>query len=240
MYKLTPIGSRKLESKLKLEEISGALKQMKNNKCPGVDGFLEEFFKTFWDKLKYFVLRTLNFAFDTGELSVSLRTCVISCLPKGDKPRKFLKKWRPIWLLSVLYKIASTAIANRLKTILIKLISDTQSGFISGRFIGENTRLVYDIMHYLEKNQLASLLMLVDFQKAFDSVSWLFLNNVLKFYNFGRDFLSMDNCFQYKYLSFNSSVWSFILYFLPYIEDVNKVTPSLHIYFYFLHKFCIL
>ena len=58
----------KLESKLKLEEVGSALKQMKNNKCPGVAGFLEEFFKTFWDKLKYFVLRTLNFAFDTREL----------------------------------------------------------------------------------------------------------------------------------------------------------------------------
>ena len=176
---------------------------MKNNKCPGVNGFPAEFFKIFWDKLKYFVLRTLNFAFDTGELSVSLRTCVISCLPKGDKPRKFLKNWRPISLLSVLYKIASTAIANRLKTVLIKLISDTQSGFISGRFIGENTRLVYDIMHYLEKNKLPGLLMLVDFQKAFDCL---------------------------------------VTYpiFLPYIEDVVKVTLLLHIYFYFLHKFCIL
>ena len=98
----------------------------------------------------------------SGELSVSLRTCVISCLPKGDKSRKFLKNWQPISLLSVLYQIASTAIANRLKTVLIKLISDTQSGFISGRFIGENTRLVYDIMHYLEKNKLPGLLMLVD------------------------------------------------------------------------------
>ena len=193
IYKLTPTESMKLEGKLKLEEISNALKQMKNNKCPGVDGFPAEFFKTFWDKLKYFVLRALNFAFDTGELSVSLRTCVISCLPKGDKPRKFLKNWRPISLLSVLYKIASTAIANRLKTVLIKLISDTQSGFISGRFIGENTRLVYDIMHYLEKNKLPGLLMLVDFQKAFDSVSWIFLNNVLKFYNFGRDFCHWIN-----------------------------------------------
>ena len=52
---------------------------------------------------------------------------------------------------------------------------------------------MYDIMHYLEKNQLPGLLMLVDFQKAFDSVSWLFLNNVLKFYNYGRDFCHWIN-----------------------------------------------
>ena len=233
IYKLTPTESMKLEGKLKLKEISIALKQMKNSKCPGVNGFPAEFFKTFWDKLKYFVLRVLNFAFDTRELSVSVRTCVIGCLPKGDKPRKVLKNWRPISLLSVLYKITSNAIANRLKTIPIKLISDTQSGFISGRFIGENTRLVYDIMHYLEKNQLPGLLMLVDFQKPFDSVSWLFLNNALRFYNFGRDFC-------HKNIQASILQCGHLSYFLPFIEDVDKVTLSLHIYFYFLHKFYIL
>ena len=92
----------KLEGKLKLEEISSALKQMKNNKCPGVDGFPAEFFKISWDKLKYFVLHALNFAIDTGELSVSLKTCVINCLKK-DKTRNFLKNWWPIYL-SVLYR----------------------------------------------------------------------------------------------------------------------------------------
>ena len=80
---------------------------MKNNKCPGVDGFPAEFLKIFWGRIKYFVLRGLNYAYNTGEMTVSLRTCIISCLPKGNKPREFLKNWRPISLLSVLYKIAS-------------------------------------------------------------------------------------------------------------------------------------
>ena len=76
---------------------------------------------------------------------------------------------------------------------LAKIISDAQSGFMGLRFIGESSRLVYDIMHYLEKNELPGLLMLVDFQKAFDSVSWIFLNNVLKFFNFGKDFCHWIN-----------------------------------------------
>ena len=48
----------------------------------------------------------------------------------------------------------STAIANRLKKVHNKLVSETQTGFITGRFIGKNTKIVYDIMHYLEKNYL--------------------------------------------------------------------------------------
>ena len=161
---------------------------MKHDKSPGIDGFSSEFFKLFWYKLKHFILRALNNAFDIGELSLSLRTCIINGLPKGKMPREFLKNWRPISLLLVVYKMASTAIANKLKKILNKLVAETQTGFIAGRFIGENTSIVYDIMHYLEKNNRQGLLMPVDFQKAFDSVSWDFLSEVLKFFNFGQDF----------------------------------------------------
>ena len=85
-----------------------------------------------------------------GEMSISLRQCIISCLPKGDKSRELLKNWRPISLLSVVYKLASSAIANRIKPLLNKLISSTQTGFVPGRFIGDSTRLVYDIMKYTE------------------------------------------------------------------------------------------
>ena len=91
LNKLTLDESSKLEGKLTLEEITRAVKQMKNGKTPGVDGFPAEFFKIFWDRLKYFILHSLNFAFETGELSVSLKTCIINCLPKGDKLRQFLK-----------------------------------------------------------------------------------------------------------------------------------------------------
>ena len=54
--KLTPEESNLLEGKLTLSELNTALKQMKNDKCPVVDGFPSEFFKLFWDKLKHFIL----------------------------------------------------------------------------------------------------------------------------------------------------------------------------------------
>ena len=92
-------------------------------------------------------------------------------------------------MLTVLYKIASAAIANRLKSVLDKIISNNQTGFLKGRNISDCTRLVYDVMHYTEKNNIAGLLLLVDFEKAFDSVSWSFLNNCLKKLGFGRDFM---------------------------------------------------
>ena len=84
-----------------------------------------------------------------------------------------------------MYKILSSTIANRIKTVLDSLVSKTQTGFVAGRFIGENTRLIYDILHYTEKESIPGLLMLIDFEKAFDSVSWDFLYETLKLLGFG-------------------------------------------------------
>ena len=89
----------------------------------------------------------------------------------------------------VLYKMATSAIASRLKKVLPDLISNCQTGFIKGRFIGESTRLVYDIMNYTEKKQKTGLLMLIDFEKAFDSISWKFMYKVLNHYNFSSEFI---------------------------------------------------
>ncbi len=70
-----------------------------------------------------------------------------------------------------MYKIASGAIANKIKTVLNILIHRDQTGFVAGRYMGENTRLIYDIMQYTEDKDIPGLLLLIDYEKAFDSVS---------------------------------------------------------------------
>ena len=78
---------------------------------------------------------------------------IIICLPKPNKCRYSLRNWRPISLLNVVYKMASAAIANRIKQVLNKLIHEDQKGFLSGRFIGENVRLIYDILFEAKKTR---------------------------------------------------------------------------------------
>ena len=80
-----------------------------------------------------------------------------------------MSNWRRISLLNTDLKIASAAITNRFKQVLGCIISDTQKGFMKDRLMGENTCLLYDLMHYLEENDMDGLL-LVDFEKAFDSI----------------------------------------------------------------------
>ena len=94
---------------------------------------------------------------------------------KGNKEKQLIKNWRPISLLNVSYKLASACIANRLKLVLPSLFKEEQTGFLAGRFIAENIRLLYDIMFFTEKLDLPGLLLLIDFEKAFDSVALSFI-----------------------------------------------------------------
>ena len=100
---------------------------------------------------------------DNGLLFVDLRK---------KKIIQFLKNWRPIILLNTVYKIAFSRIAARLMTALPKLIGDDQKVFLKGRNIGENIRLLYDTLLYANKYQVSGLLLMADFEKAFDSVVW--------------------------------------------------------------------
>ncbi|WP_419584354.1 reverse transcriptase domain-containing protein, partial [Thiolapillus sp.] len=185
--KLTEKQRNDLEGLISKEEVLSTLKRMKNGTSPGSDGFTVEFYKFFWNDLGSFLVRAINESFKKESLSSPQKEGIITLLPKGDKPRQFLKNWRPITLLNVSYKIASGCIANRIKRILPDIIHSDQTGFVSGRCISENTRLLYDVIHYTEKRNVSGLLLLIDFEKAFDSVSWSFIKKTLNFFKFGPD-----------------------------------------------------
>ena len=193
--KLDDNESTQLEGPISYKEAHSALKGMKNNKSPGSDGFTCEFFKFFFVDLGHFFVRSINFGFSSGLLSITQRQGVISCIPKENKPKQYLKNWRPISLLNTTYKIATTCISNRLKTVLPNLIHSDQRGFMKGRYIGENVRLIYDILSYTNSHNVPGLLLFIDFEKAFDSIAWSFIFKVLKFLNFGNDFIKWIKIF---------------------------------------------
>ena len=122
---------------------------MKNNKSPG----LVEFFKFFWVDIGHYILNSLNYGYRTGSLSITQKQGAITFIPKPNKSRVNLKNWRPISLLNVIYKLASAVISNRLKKVLDGLINENQKGFIAGRFLGENVRLIYDVLFETKKTK---------------------------------------------------------------------------------------
>ena len=189
--KLTEKEKILLEGPITYDEILFSLKKSSNDTSPGCAGFMYEFFKFFWRDLGAYLLSAVNTCFQKGELTDSLKRGIITCIPKGNKDKLLLKHWRPISLLNTSCKLASSSIAERVKLVLPSIINEDQTGFISGRYIGENIRILYDILQYTEDYNLPGMLLLIDFEKAFDSLSWDFLFNVLTFFKLWRFFYKM-------------------------------------------------
>ena len=79
------IPKQDIGTPLTVDEVGQVLKKMKSNKSPGIDGITVEFVKVFWRQLKHFTINAINCGFSKGRLSVSLRQCIITCLPKAKK-----------------------------------------------------------------------------------------------------------------------------------------------------------
>ncbi len=73
---------------------------------------------------------------------------LITLIPKLGKDPLNIENWRPISLINNDAKLLSTIFAERLKLCLDKIIDDCQSGFMRGRYIGNNIRLVLDLIDY--------------------------------------------------------------------------------------------
>lgn len=183
--KLSDEDKMLIEGELGQGECLAALKNMKNGKSPGLDGFTVEFYKFFWLDLSTFLINSYNHSYEQGHFSISQRQGLITCIPKEGKSKFLLKNWRPITLLNVDTKIASATLANRIKPVLKNIISETQQGFIKGRYIGECTRLIFDLIERTEVDNIPGLLLLLDFEKAFDTLEWSFIERTLSFLGFG-------------------------------------------------------
>lgn len=188
----TPLLSENEQSScegiINYNELLTALKQTHNNKTPGTDGFTNEFYKFFWIDISNILLNSFNYSFQIGQLSIDQRRGLISLLPKKDKNKLLIKNWRPVALLNCDYKLISKTLANRLKTVIAILISEDQTGYIKDRYIGENIRTIIDIDFYLKKISLNAFVLQIDFQKAFDTINWSFIDKTLAKFNFGPDF----------------------------------------------------
>ena len=185
---LTEQESATCDGLLLMDECTAAVNNMKCNKAPGQDGLTCEFYKTFWLEIKDIVVASLNEGYDTGEMSVSQRRAILTLLFKKGDP-KLLANWRPISLLNVDFKIAAHALASRLHKVLPKIISSDQSGYIRGRYIGTNIRLIQDIIDNTETNKLSGAILFLDFKKAFDMVEWPFMFKTLRHFGFGPSFI---------------------------------------------------
>ena len=113
---------------------------------------------------------------------------------------EYLTNWRPVSLLNVDYKIATKTIALRLEKILSNIIHPCQSGYVKGRFIGESIRLIADTVDFTKIKNIPGIAVFLDFEKAFDSIEWDFIQKCLESFNFGPNLRQWISVF-YKDIS---------------------------------------
>ena len=152
------------EGLLTVEECKEALNNFSKNKSPGTDGLTAEFYSFFCNLLSDTMVNSFNYGFQKGKLTVSQRQSIIRLILKKDKDLSRLKNFdRSPW---------------------------PQTGYMEGRFIGENIRLISDILHFTAQQNLEDIALFIDFEKAFDSLEWDFLLKTLDTFQFGHDFKS--------------------------------------------------
>ena len=164
-------------------ELLKIVKSLQNNKSPGEDGLPAEFYKFFWHDIKTQLLNAFAYSSNIGSLSITQRRGILCLIPKKTDPLR-LNNWRPLSLLNQDYKIMAKLVAERIKICLPSLIDLDQSGFLKGRFIGQNITTVFDIIHFAETENIPAILVSVDFEKAFDKLEWSFIHKCLEKYNF--------------------------------------------------------
>ena len=135
-----------------LKEAFKALKEFAVAKSPGTDGLTTELLKYFCPELKTLIVGSFNYAFSNVSLSISQRRGIISLILPKNTDKTIRENLRPISLLNVDYKILTKVLENRLEKVLPKIINPTNLKLaVKGRYIGENIRLIQDLVFYLEK-----------------------------------------------------------------------------------------
>jgi hypothetical protein len=121
-----------LEAPFLEREVKDVIFGMDGNKAPGLDGFSLAFFQACWDVLKEDIMAVFSDFHARGKFEKSLNSTFISLIPKVSEAAE-LKDFRPISLVSGIYKIISKVLANWLRLVMNSIISTPHNAFVKGK-----------------------------------------------------------------------------------------------------------
>ncbi|VFQ82564.1 unnamed protein product [Cuscuta campestris] len=169
------------------EEIKSAIWHLNPNSSAGPDGFNGEFFRYFWDTIKMDMVSAVQEFFLGIPLPMAFGSSLITLIPKTEGAKE-IGDYRPIALSTFFSKIISRILSSRLAPLLDKIISPEQAGFLKGRGIEEHILLSNEYMHNLDsKTRGGNVMIKLDMAKAFDKMSWNYLEAILKAFGFNEN-----------------------------------------------------
>jgi len=178
LYSTSAQPSNALVSEFTEEETKAAILAMNTNSAPGPDGFGPAFYKSTWPHVKSKIMEFLR-AFHRGQAQLErINRSHIVLLPKKVAAVE-VEAFKPICLQNCSLKILSKVLTARLQKEIPRLIDIHQTGFIKGRSITDTFIYALELVQVCHKRKRPAIVLKLDFAKAFDTVNWDGLSNVL-------------------------------------------------------------
>nr|GEU76588.1 putative RNA-directed DNA polymerase, eukaryota, reverse transcriptase zinc-binding domain protein [Tanacetum cinerariifolium] len=171
------------------DEIRNAVWNCGENKSPGPNGFTFEFFRKFWNVIGSDLCIVVEWFFNRGSFAIGCNSSFIALIPKFLDP-KYVSDYRSISLIGSLYKVVTKILATRLSVVISGLISEVQTTFLPNCQILEGPFIISEILSWCKQKRQHAMIFKVDFAKAYDSIRWDYLDNVLNSFGFGSKWRS--------------------------------------------------
>ncbi|XP_074301629.1 uncharacterized protein LOC141633031 [Silene latifolia] len=144
-----------------------------------------------WETVGGDVTAAFKDFFQTGQLLKQVNTSTFTLIPKTSNPASVLE-FHPIACCNTINKVLAKVLCNRLGKVLPDIVSENQGGFVQGRNIVENVLICQDLVRlYNRKAASPRCLIIIDLKKAYDSVQWEFLHQMLYALKFHRHFIDL-------------------------------------------------
>ncbi|XP_074277279.1 uncharacterized protein LOC141600921 [Silene latifolia] len=187
------------------DEIKTAMFSIPGTKAPGPDGYSSQFFKDSWAIVGKDICTAVRNMISSGKVLKEANNTTLTLIPKVEVPDS-VTHFRPIACCNTVYKCMAKVLCSRLSCILPDIIHPSQSAFVAGRDIVGNILICQDLIKLYNRNICSPRIMMkIDLQKAYDSIEWSFLHEMLVHLQFPKT--SIDLIMQ----CVSSSSYSFAL-----------------------------
>ncbi|XP_028089573.1 uncharacterized protein LOC114289924 [Camellia sinensis] len=191
---ISPEAAVSLEDVFTEAKIWEAIQDYDGNEAPGPNGFNLACIQSCWQIMKGEIIQLMHEFHTNGKLSREINSSFIVLIPKKDNPID-LGDYRPISLVSSIYKVLAKVLSRRLKRVLPTVIGEVQFAFVCGKYILDGVLIANEVVDGWKRSKKKGIILKLDFEKAYDSINWEFLVSMMRNFGFGEQWISwMKTC----------------------------------------------
>ena len=175
------VSESEFDQPFSMDELDAAICSIKAGKAAGLNGLYPEFLKHLGKRARIWILKFMNQIFKTARLPPLMMKTIIIAILKHRKNPELPESYRPIALLSLMYKLLEKLIYHRIKSPIDAVLPDYEAAFRENRGCSEQVLALTSHIEVGYQNNLKTGLALIDLSSAYDTI-WR-IGFLWKFYN---------------------------------------------------------